>query len=162
MEIGNGEEKKLSKNLKITGTGAITANVLQVFGTVRVTEQYATITGITTLVNATAVYSTAYDGTNTIELTDDGIVLSGAPVGTFFVKDKATTEVYSLNTADQVRINEVVFTRNSGKPFNITQKNGTNTYIRLHLTTTDNPVDFTVNVVFKYIPLSPGASLIFL
>lgn len=162
MKIGNGEIIKISKSVRVTGTGALTANVLQVVGTVNIISQYATITSVTTLTNATGVYATAYDGTNSIDLTADGAVLSGFPVGSFFTKDKDSTETYTASKADQVRKTEVTAEADIGKPFTVTQKNATDTFIRFHLTTTDSPVDFTMHVIFKYEPLSPGASLVFL
>ena len=159
---GGSEERTIKKTLRVTGTGAITANVLQVTGTVRVLNQFATITDVTTLVNATAVYSTAYDGTNSIDLTADGAVLSGCPVNTFFTKDKDSSEIYTISKADQVRKTEVSAEAEISLPFTVTQPFGIDTFIRLHLTTTDNPVDFTVALEFKYIPLSPDGNLVFL
>lgn len=165
--IGNGpitpEEITISKSVRVTGTGSIVASLLQLTGSVRIVEQYAIITSVTTLVNATAIYATLWDGTNSVDLTADGIVLSGAPVGTIFMKDQAAANTYSLNFADECRMNEVVLARNTGRPFTVTQKNGANTFLRLHLTTTDAPIDFTVFVVFKYIPIMyDGSDLVFL
>jgi len=162
MRIGNGRERTIQKCLRITGTGSITANVLQFIGTVRVIHQYATIMSVTSLNNATEVYADAYDGTNIEILTADGAVLSGCPVNTFFTKDKDSSEVYTVSKADQVRKTEVSAESEIGLPFTLTQPYGVDTFIRLHLTTTDNPVDFKIHVVFKYLPLSPGAKLYFL
>jgi len=163
MRINGGSEVvKISKSIRVTGTSAIAANVLQLTGTVRITDQYATITSVTTLNNATGIYATAYDGTNSENLTSNGAVLSGAPVGSFFTKDRETSQIYSVSLADEVRVNEVLQQNQAGKPFTVTQKNGADTFIRFHLTTTDTPVDFTVTIVFKYVPLSPGSNLVFL
>jgi hypothetical protein len=162
MKIGNGDVKKISKSLRVTGTGSITANVLKVIGTVNVISQYATLTNVVTLNNATGVYADVYDGTASLDLTADGAVLSGMVVGAFFTKDKDSSEVYTVSNADQVRKTEVTAEADIGKPFTITQKKDTDTFIRFHLTTTDNPVDFTMEVVFKYEVLSPGATLVFL
>jgi hypothetical protein len=162
MKIGNGEQKTIRKSIRITGTGSLTANVLKVKGTINVISQYATITSVTTLNNATGVYADVYDGSTAIGLTADGLVLSGFKEGSFFTKDKDSTEAYTASDADQVRKTEVTAEAEIGKPFTVTQKKDTDTFIRFHLTTTDNPVDFTIEVVFKYEPLSPNSSLVFL
>lgn len=158
----NGDPKKIVKIVRITGNGALTANILQVFGSVRILEQYANLMAVTTLVNATGIYADTYDGTNAIDLTANGAVLSGCPAGSFFTKDKDSTEIYSVAKADQVRMNEVRNEAEVGTPFTITQKNGVDTFIRFHLTTTDNPVDFTMRVVFMFLGKSPDANLVFL
>ena len=49
----NGDPKKIVKIVRITGNGALTANILQVFGSVRILEQYANLMAVTTPVNAT-------------------------------------------------------------------------------------------------------------
>lgn len=156
------EEIKIEKTFRIVGTGSLAPDVLKVTGTVRILEQYATITSVTTLNNATGVYADTHDGTNVINLTADGSVLSGCPVDSFFTKDKDSSETYSVAKADQVRMNEVSNEDAVGTPFTITNKNNTDTFIRFHLTTTDNPVDFTIKIVFKYNPLSPNSELEFL
>ena len=159
----NTPEVTISKSIRVTGTGSIVANILRLEGSVRILEQYAVITAVTTLTNATGVYATLWDGTNSEDLTLDGAVLSGAPVDTMFLKDKVATQQYSVNVADQCRVNEVTDTKKAGKAFTITQKHDTDTFIRLHLTSTDNPVDFTVFVTFKYEPIMyNGSTLYFL
>lgn len=160
--FGNGDEITIKKTLRVTGTGAITANVLQVYGNIRITEQYATIKSITTLVNATNVYADVYDGTNTIDVTADGAVLSGFPAESFFTKDKDSSETYTASKSDEVRFTEVSNESVVGKPFTVTQKNGADTFIRLHLTTTDTPVDFEIDIVFKYERLCVCSNLVFL
>jgi len=152
------EEITLVKEVTVSASaGANTVNVFQLEGTVRVTEQVAEITEVTTLTNCTAVYATLYDGTNTVNLTADGATLSGLPVGTVFTKDKDVTETYSVLDASQCRVNEVVDDKKIGKPFTITQKNGANTYIRLHFTTTDDPISFKILLKFKYVPIDGGS-----
>jgi hypothetical protein len=63
------------------GTGSQTVNVFEFTGTLLITNQWAEITRVGTLTNLTGMYATIYDGTNTVNLTLDGAVLSGAPVG---------------------------------------------------------------------------------
>ncbi len=163
MELGNGHgEILIRKTYNITGTGAITENILQITGAVRIVNQYAVVKKITTLVNATNIYATAYDGTDSVELTDDGATISGFAVGSIFFKDQALTEEYTVLNADQVRVNELIVDNKAGKPFTVIQKNGADTFIRLHLTTTDTPIDFDVEITFLYEKLGAGASLTFL
>lgn len=152
----------ISKTVRVTGTGSIVAPLLQLTGSVRILEQYAIISEVVTLVNATAIFATLYDGTNTVDLTADGIILSGAPVGTIFMKDQVAAQTYSVNVADECRMNELISDRNAGRPFTVTQKNNTDTFLRLHLTTTDSPIDFTVHVVFRFVALYNGSGLVFL
>jgi hypothetical protein len=146
----------ICQEAQVTGTGANTVNLLQLTGTVRVLNQWAIITEVTTLNNLTGVYATAWDGTNTIDLTADGAVLSGMPSGTVFTKDKLSTETYSVNDASTVSILETIEDRKAGRPFTITQKNGADTFLQLNFTTTDNPVDFAVEVHFEYEPMNGG------
>lgn len=151
----------IDKELTITGTGANTANILQLVGSIIVTNQWAIITEVTTLTNLTNMYSDLYDGTNIVNLTSDGATLSGMPVGTMFTKDKVMSEVYSINDASECRVLETLEDRKIGRPFVITQKNTVDTFIRLHFTSTDAPVSFKVKVHFEYVPLN-GSTLTFL
>jgi hypothetical protein len=143
-------------NVPIGGTGAQTLNVFKVHGSVRVIEQYAEIIEATTLTNCTAVYADLYDGTNTVDLTANGATLSGAPVGTIFTRDKVATQPYSVSVADQCRMSEVLSTPIVGLPFTVTQKNGADTYIRFHYTTTDAPIDFVMLLRFCWSPVDGG------
>lgn len=151
----------IEKELTVTGTGAQVANVLQLVGSVVILNQWALITEVTTLTNLTGMYADLYDGTNTVALTADGAVLSGAPVGTFFTKDKVAADAYSVSIADETRLLETLVDRKSGRPFTVTQKNATDTFIRLHFTTTDAPVSFKVKIHFEYFSIN-GSTLTFL
>jgi len=151
----------IDKEIDISATGSQTVNVLQLTGTVVITNQWAQITDVTTLTNLTGMYADLYDGTNSVALTDDGAVLSGAPAGTFFTKDKISSEVYSVNMSDECRMLETLLDKKSGRPFTITQKNNTDTFIRLHFTTTDAPVVFSVKIHFEFYPVN-GSTLVFL
>lgn len=167
--IGDGDsngEIKIRKTYRITGTGqlggASGVPLLQVNGCIRVIDQYAIIKTVTTLVNATNIYATAEDGTVSEDLTTDGATISGFSVGSIFFKDKVSTEQYEVLNADQVRVSELLEEKKAGKPFTIVQKNGETTTLNLHLTTTDNPIDFTIEVTFIYEPLGTGSKLAFL
>ena len=152
---------QIEKILRVTGTGAISANVLQLTGTVRVLNQWAEIMSITTLNNLTNAYASLYDGTLNKNLTADGLTLSGAPVGSWFTKDKVLSQPYSANIADECRILETTEDKRAGRPFTITAKNGSDTFVRFNLTTTDNPVDFIMMIWFEWLPRN-GGNLVFL
>lgn len=140
----------------ITGTGVVNLNIFKLLGTVRVFNTWAQITEITTLANLTDMHADAWDGANSVALTKSpGAILSGAPVGSFFTKDKASTETYSVNLADEVRVIESI--NKNAVPFYITQKNGVDTFIRFNFTTTDTPVNFKMSVWFEYIPINGGS-----
>lgn len=147
------------EDVNITGTGTITQNVFTVTGSVEILKTWALINSVTTLTNMTDVYADVYDGTTTIQLTKGnpgGAVLSGAPVGTFFTKDETSSSAYTVLLADQVRVLESTNNRNIQLPFVVTQKNATTTYIRFNYTTTDNPIDFNMNIYFEWRPLDGG------
>ncbi len=137
-------------NATLGGTGAQTVNVFKVTGSVKILSQHAIIKRVGTLTNLTNMYATLYDGTNTVNLTADGATLSGLPVGTLFAKDKVAAEVYSVSDASQCRLLETLSDRFVGRPFIVTAKNGADTFIRFHYTTTDNPVDFDMEIHFEY------------
>jgi hypothetical protein len=143
-------------NLNITGTGALSANVFQVHGSVEVIEQWGEITAVTTLTNATAVYGDLWDGTVSEPLTAaaPGATLSGAPVGTIVIKNQLKTAAMGVSIADQCRVLEAQ--NRIAVPFIVTQKNGADTFIRFNLTTTDAPIDFTFDVYFVWRPLDGG------
>ena len=163
MEIGNGQESvSISKSVRVTGTGAIAANLLKVVGHVIILSQYAIIESITRLNNATGVYATRYDGVNEDDLTADGVVLSGFTVNSYFTKDKVAAQPYTAVNGLTGGVVEVTDDRFAGRPFTAMQTNGVDTFLRFYLTTTDNPVDFTMGVYFEYIPLGKGSSLSFL
>ena len=156
MRDGNSQHIIVSATLG--GTGAQTVNVFTFSGTIRILDQFAHITRVGTLANCTGVYADAYDGTNTVELTADGAVLSGATVGSLFTKDKVAAQIYSVSLADEVRLLETLETRTAGRPFLITAKNGVTNYIRFHYTTTDAPIDFDMEIHFEY-ELMDGSTL---
>jgi len=141
----------------IGGTGAQTVNVFEFTGTILVIDQWAEITRVGTLTNLTNMYADIYDGINTVVLTLDGATLSNMPVGTFFTKDKVAASAYSVSDASQCRLLETQDVKKAGRPFSITAKNGATNYIRLHYTTSDNPVDFDMKIFFEYKVMNGGS-----
>ena len=143
---------------QITGNNeTVVTNVFQYTGVVEVTTQWAIITDATALTNATNVYATTYDGTNSVNLTADGITLSGVSVGSFFTKDQVAAQTYTLHDASQVGIIETLDDRKAGRPFVLIGKNGVTNYIRFHVTT-NTTLDFSMFVHFEY-QLYNGATL---
>lgn len=152
-----GLPRKICKEVSIIlAAGTHVVNVFKLHGNVRVLDQTAEITQVTTLTNCTNVYSDLYDGTVAEPLTANGITLSGVPKTSVFMKDKELIEPYSLMDASQCRVNEVLKDQRWGKPFTITPKVDTDTFIRLHLTTTDDPLSFKMLLRFEYLPLNGG------
>lgn len=148
--------REIRLTIPVGGTGSVVANVFKVHGPVRILEQIAEITEVTTLTNLTNLYATTYDGTNTVNLTADGAVLSGAQVETTFTRDKASSQPFSVSLSDQVRVNETVNDRFNGLAFTITPKHGADTFIQMRYTTLDNPVDFVIFLKFVYEPVNGG------
>ena len=151
----------IEKEATHAGTGTQVFNILQLTGSVVVTEQWGVITEITTLTNLTSMYADLWDGTLAVPLTNNGATLSGVPVGTLFTRDKLSTSAFSVNSAATGSMLENLDSKKVGRPFVITQKNGVDTFIRLHFTTTDNPVSFKVKIHFEYYPIN-GSTLAFL
>ena len=146
----------LHEEVTVTGTGSISANVIKVTGPVQILAQWAELTEVTTLVNATAVYADFWDGTNSTVLTKTtGCNISGYVVGSVFTKDKTLGEPYSSFNADECRVSEVSGVK-VGQPFILIPKHGVDNFIRFHLTTTDNPVNFKMMVHFEYKMLDGG------
>lgn len=163
MHVGNGDEPlKLYKSVRITGNGALAANLIKVNGQNLIISQYAILESVTTLVNATGVYATLYSVNGEEDLTADGAVLSGFEVGSYFAKDQVAAQIYTAKNADTPKVVEVTDDRFAGRPFTVMQENGVDTFLRFYLTTTDAPVDFTMGVYFEYFPLGKGSSLVFL
>jgi hypothetical protein len=131
-------------------------NVFQVSGSVCVGHIYGEITAATTLTNCTSVGFDAYDGTNTIALDNGGAALSGYGVGTFISKTQANTQDLTVHDNSQVRVTEIA-DKKPCQPFVITQKTGTNTYIRFNYTTTDAPINATLKFYIWYHKIDGGS-----
>ena len=131
-------------------------NVFRVTKTVLVLNQWAVLVDNTALTNCTNVYATAWDGSTSIDLTADGIDLSGLQVGTTFFKDKEPAQPYSMLASNGVVVYEPT-EKKEGQPFYVQQKNGADTFIRFHVTT-NTVLDFTIYMEFTY-KLFNGAKL---
>jgi len=144
---------RVSKTLNLTvNVGSETLNTFLVTGSVRVLGLYGFVTVATTIVNCTAVYFSLYDGTNTVVLTLDGAVLSGAAVGSMFLRNAVAGTALAVALSTQNRLTDT----SSLLPFILTAKNGANTYVRFHYTTTDAPIAATVQIYAEYNGLAGG------
>jgi hypothetical protein len=102
------------------------------------------------------MFATVWDGSNSDNLTADGAVLSGAPMGTFFTRDKESTQPYTVSFADEVRMTEPDNDKRIGFPFTITAKGISANYMRFHYSTTDDPVDFDLKIFFRFRTMNGG------
>ena len=129
-----------------------TINLFKVTGTVEIIDAYGEITDATTLTNMTGCYFDLWDGTTAVEITDSagGATLSGAPVGSMILKTGDSSNIATVVLADQCRVTEADSSKKTHHPFVITQKNGANTYIRCHYTTTDAPINAKVKFFVVY------------
>jgi hypothetical protein len=139
----------------IDGTGSQVKNIFKIYGSSSIDRFLMKVVRVGTLNNLTNLFMTIWDGTNQVILADDGAILSGAPVGTIITRsiepDIISTDPLSVFLADQCRLFGV--TQDGAT---VLQKHNTDTYIRLHYTTTDNPVDFDLAVYLNYVPLGGG------
>ena len=141
---------------RITGTGTVNIPVFKVHEQVGLLEQWAVITEITTLVNLTAMYADLWDGSTSVPLTKTtGANLSGLPVGTMFGKTGLASDAYEVQTGATPQLFENP-SRTVEQPFKIGQTHGVDTFIRFNFTTTDAPVDFKMNIYFKWNPINGG------
>lgn len=133
-------------------------NVFKITGTVEVLELHGEIKTVGTLTNMTSVYFNLYDGTNTVEITKaTGANMSGYDAGSFFIKDADASTALSTINNNQCRIKEAAVGTKVSSPFLVVQKIGTDTYIRLTYTTTDAPINATIEVHCVWVDINSGA-----
>ena len=133
-------------------------NIFQITGTVQVYRLYAEVTDATTLANLTAgSFDLFPTGGAAIQISAAGGVLSGVPTGTFIFKEGLAANAFIVNSATNGAVAEQtyegsdVFSR-----FIVTQKTATDTFIRFTYTTTDTPINATLDVTCEYHPLDGG------
>ena len=129
----------------------VVANVFKIHGTVEVIDAYGEVSEVTTLTNMTGIYFDLYDGTVAVEVTDSvGAVLSGAPVGSMILRTGIASSIATVVLADQVRLTESDASKKTHQPFTITQKNGVDTFLRIHYSTTDAPINAKIKLYVVY------------
>jgi hypothetical protein len=125
-------------------------NLFKVHKTVEIREVYLEISE-GQIINMTDVFFDVYDGTNTVSLTSSGLAnLSGAKVGAFMAKDEDNAEIANVAINDQVRIIESISAKDTYQSFFITQKFNTDTFIRMHYTTTETPMNAKAKMYIRY------------
>lgn len=138
-----------------------TINIFKITGSVEIIDAYGEVTDATVLNNLTGCYFDAWDGTTAIEITDSaGAVLSGAPVGSMILKTADSSQIATVVLADQVRVTEADTSKKTHHPFIVTQKNGADTYIRCHYTTSDAPINAKVKFYIVYRPKNGGSAVV--
>lgn len=146
-------DKEITLNLNNT-SGFV--NLFVLTGSVEITSIFAQVTEKTTLANLTEAYLDVYDGTVAIDITENGAVLSGANVGSYFLKSGSTAEVAAVALNSQVRLIETVDAKKLHHPFVITQKKDVATYIRFHYKTTDAPINAKMKFYAQFGKINGG------
>lgn len=132
-------------------------NVFQLTGTVNILALHGEIVTATTLTNCTSVYFDLWDGTNSTAITKTtGASLSGYAAGGFMIKDSDSATALSTVQNNQARVKEAGTGARLFNEFLCTQKASTNTYIRFNYTTTDAPINATIQVGIVYVDLDNG------
>lgn len=133
-------------------------NVFLLTGTVEVLKLHGEITAVTTLNNLTGAFFDLWDGTNSVEITDNtpGTTMSGAAVGSFFTKNADALNALTFANNSQCRVSEGVSSARTFHPFLITAKTGVPTYIRFRYTTTDTPINAQLEIHCTYADINSG------
>lgn len=115
-------------------------NLFKITGTILIEGIFAEITDATTLTNCTNVYLDLYDGAFADIITLDGATISGFNVGGYLHKEQDSTNALHAHSNATCLVSEPS-DKKVHHPFLVTQKSGADTYIRLHYTTTDAPIN---------------------
>jgi hypothetical protein len=108
------------------------------------------------ITNLTGLRLTLFDGTLSVDLTANGGVLSGGGVGSFIVKDEDAVETIKVSLSDQARVIESIAAKDTYQSLFVTQKNGVDTFIRFHYTTTETPINAKIQLVLAYRQVNGG------
>lgn len=129
------------------GNGAQTDNVFTFEGTVKIKEIIAKAVRVGDATTLSGVSFTAYDGTNTVELTDTGTPLdaSALAVGAAIFKNGAAASVAAVLKAGTA----VTATAKVAEEIILNAKAGVTNYIRFNFTgDADTDVDFDIYIVY--------------
>jgi hypothetical protein len=125
-------------------------NLFKIHKTVEIREAYLEVSE-GQIINMTGIFFDVYDGTVSINLTSAGLAnLSGAKVGAFIIKDEDKAEIAQASINDQVRVIESISAKDTYQSFFITQKFNTDTFIRMHYTTTETPMNAKIKMYIRY------------
>jgi len=144
--------KHLQKEITLNANNTTAnVNVFQVTGNVRVMAIHGHIKTKTTLTNLTNAYFAIWDGSVERALTKvTGATMSGYNVDAYFAKTQDAT--VSMSTANNSVGNfiEPSTDKDTFQEFIAIQKTGTNTYIRFTYTTTDAPINATLEIHIEF------------
>jgi hypothetical protein len=132
-------------------------NVFQVTGNVKVLALHGHIKTKTTLTNLTNAYFAIWDGTAERPITKTtGASMSNYNVNAFFAKTQDVS--VALTTANNSSGNfvEPSADKNTFQPFIAIQKTGTDTFIRFTYTTTDAPINATLEIHIEFSDIDTG------
>lgn len=157
LERGEGFHLDVESTLSANNTSQ-TINIAQVTSSVQIIGIFGQITSATTLTNATGAYLDLWDGTNSVDITNSsgGASFGGFAVDAVLYKGQAASQVLDTIQNDQARVTEPSADKKQFQPFIITQKTGTNTYLRFTYTTTDAPIDAEIEWHIFYKHLNGG------
>lgn len=131
-------------------------NCFELTGPMKFDSIHATILTADTLTNCTNVYFDLWDGSASTVLTKvTGAALSGEGVGTFMVKTAIAATALSVMTTSAGNLLEVSGQKVS-QEFHLMAKSGATNYIRFNYTTTDTPIDATIEVHVHYSSIDSG------
>lgn len=131
-------------------------NIFVVTGPVDIRSLHGEVTVATTLTNLTDAYFDLWDGTVSVPLTKaTGATLSGAGVGSFFLKTDVATAELTVLLNNQARISEVTGNRTS-QHFIAVAKTSAPTYIRFRYTTTDAPINAQLKIDCTWVDIDSG------
>lgn len=131
-------EKEVTLNANNTSQSF---NLFKVTGSVTINSIIGIVTDTTTLNNCTGCQLQLDDGSTPKNISDDGAILSGALVGSLLLKDKDALNNLTAILNTECRVTERGAVDDTHQPFEVTQKNGVDTYIKFNYSTTDAPIN---------------------
>lgn len=116
-------------------------SLFKVTGSITIESIRGVVTDATVLNNCTAVKLYLDDGANPKNISDDGAILSGAGVGSIILKDQIALNNLTIVLSTECRVTERGNVDDMHQPFEVTQKNGVDTYLKFSYETTDTPIN---------------------
>ena len=150
--------KHATKTITLSANNtSASVNVFQLTGATQILSLHGEVMDATTFTNCTSCYFDLWDGTNSVVLTKTtGCTMSGAGVGSFFLKDADATVALTFLNNSQVRVSEPVTNAKSFSPFVVVQKLSTNTYLRFNYITTNAPINAQLKVDVSWADIDSG------
>jgi len=144
-------------SLEFDGSGATSANIFKITGTVLVYEFYGTVETVLSADIGNG-YLQLYDGTNTVDITDaPGPSFNSLGVGSHIHKVDDATVVLEIEDSSQCRLYEDATKFGEDPHFQLTAKNGADTYVRFVYS--DTGTSGEIDWYCKWKPLSEDGFL---